>query len=168
MDLNIVCSFSRMKDLLKLPKDVQPSNVPSEKLSAVAEVLRSSSLVELNDSGLRLRRKVAVRDEGEISVEVDGRSLYARPLPLDATIDRLSDFFSQCGKVNCIRMRRHHTSKSFKGSIFVEFESKETADMVLSAASDLIFEGASIKLESKLAYMARNKDERKWRKRVAA
>lgn len=66
VDLNIVCSFARMRDLLKLPKDVLPavlpSKVPSETLSAVADLLRSSSIVEVNESGLRIRRKVGVID----------------------------------------------------------------------------------------------------------
>ena len=39
-------------------------------------------------------------------------------------------FFGQAGAVNCVRMRRHLTSKDFKGSVFVEFASQEEADKV--------------------------------------
>jgi hypothetical protein len=63
---------------------------------------------------------------------VDERSLYAAPFPFDATLDALSDCFRAQGgaTVQCVRMRRHLTSKDFKGSCFVEFSSKEEADKV--------------------------------------
>ena len=130
----------------------------------------------------------ALRALEEISKEVDSRSVYARPFPMDVNIDKLLSFFgeqakvtfigagreddlggiTECGhidiggitegiedccmfcfllcatssacsrashcpnhhQVNCIRMRRHMGSKTFKGSIFVEFDSVESMEKV--------------------------------------
>lgn len=38
-------------------------------------------------------------------------------------------------QVKCVRMRRHLTSKDFKGSVFVEFADKETAGKVQNCCS---------------------------------
>ena len=35
-------------------------------------------------------------------------------------------------QVNCVRMRRHMTSKTFKGSVFLEFDTVETMEKVWS------------------------------------
>ncbi len=43
---------------------------------------------------------------------------------------RPAAFFAPHAPVNSIRMRRHLHSKDFKGSVFVEFKSKEEADKV--------------------------------------
>jgi lupus La protein len=61
---------------------------------------------------------------------LSARSIYAKPLPFDTTLDRLTEFFSALGKVGAVRMRRHLESKDFKGSVFVEFDSPATANMV--------------------------------------
>jgi RNA recognition motif-containing protein len=42
---------------------------------------------------------------------------------------QLTEFFSQHGAVNCVRLRRH-LNKMFKGSAFVEFQSVEVAEKV--------------------------------------
>lgn len=41
-----------------------------------------------------------------------------------------AEFFSKFATVNAVRLRRHLTSKDFKGSVFVEFATKEEADKV--------------------------------------
>ena len=45
---------------------------------------------------------------------------------------QLTEFFIQHGPVNCIRLRRHISSKDFKGSVFVEFASVADAEKVRS------------------------------------
>jgi lupus La protein len=65
-----------------------------------------------------------------VGQEVDARSLYASPFPYDASLDALTAFFAAHGTVRCVRMRRHLSSKDFKGSVFVEFATKEEADKV--------------------------------------
>lgn len=72
----------------------------------------------------------ALPAESEVSAAIDARSLYARPFPMDATIDALTDFFAKAAPVNCVRLRRHFTSKSFKGSVFVELTTVEDMEKV--------------------------------------
>lgn len=109
---------------------------------------------------------------------IDERSLYAAPFPFDATLDAVQDMFAKHGPVNCVRFRRHLTSKDFKGSVFVEFTSKDAAEEVrrlrvynaLHSASQhtsqvltksLVFEGAPLRLQRKPEYITAKAEERK-------
>lgn len=56
-------------------------------------------------------------------------------------------------------MRRHVTSKDFKGSIFLELASDEEAAKLQKLS--LVFEGAPLKMEPKLDYVARKEVERR-------
>jgi len=70
-------------------------------------------------------------DMSEASTAViDARSLYAVPFPHDATLDDMSAVFAAVAPVASLRMRRHLTTKDFRGSVFVEFESEEVAKRV--------------------------------------
>ncbi|GAX77420.1 hypothetical protein CEUSTIGMA_g4865.t1 [Chlamydomonas eustigma] len=159
VDLSIVCAFARMKDILKLAKDTTPEKVSSEAVAATAEVVKtSSSLLSVNEEGTRVKRKEALRSLDVIAKEVDARSLYVRPFPMDTSIDQITTFFSTQAEVNGVRLRRHPSSKTFKGSAFVEFESVEAMQKV--AAMKLEFEGAELHLEQKPEYLARKKTER--------
>lgn len=107
---------------------------------------------------------------------IDERSLYAAPLPFDATLDAVQDMFAKHGPVNCVRFRRHVNSKDFKGSVFVEFTSKDAAEEVRPRCSSahttstrhnqvltksLVFEGAPLRLQRKPEYIAAKAEERK-------
>ena len=65
-----------------------------------------------------------------IQKEVDSRSLFAKPLPMDADMDAVSTFFAAHAPVNCVRMRRVMGNKAFRGSVFVEFATVEDAEKV--------------------------------------
>lgn len=48
-----------------------------------------------------------------------------------ATLDTIVDYFKNAGVAfNAVRLRRHPTSKMFKGSLFIELASKEEAERV--------------------------------------
>jgi hypothetical protein len=48
-----------------------------------------------------------------------------------ATLDTIVDYFRDAGvSFNAVRLRRHPTSKQFKGSLFIELDTKEEADRV--------------------------------------
>ncbi len=76
----------------------------------------------------------ALGDAETITKSIDERSLYAAPFPFDASLDAIQDMFAGHGPVNCVRFRRHMASKDFKGSVFVEFTSKEAAEEVQGCA----------------------------------
>ncbi|KAG2490562.1 hypothetical protein HYH03_010956 [Edaphochlamys debaryana] len=157
--LALVISFQRMRDLLKLTDVDGPASVSPEAVKAVAEVLAGSASLDLDESGTRVKRKAPMPSEAEISKVVDARSLYARPFPVDATVDALSAFFQTQAPVNCVRMRRHLKSKMFKGSLFVEFASPEDADKVLGMT--LEYEGAPLRLLKKVDFIEGKKAARK-------
>ena len=52
-----------------------------------------------------------------------------------------------------MRLRRHITSKDFKGSIFVEFASEETAKKVIEMSNKLVYEGLELMLMFKKEYL---------------
>ncbi|KAG2449754.1 hypothetical protein HYH02_005279 [Chlamydomonas schloesseri] len=148
--LNVICAFQRMRDLLGV-KDQSPNAVPADKLQQVAEVLAGSESLEVDESKTKVKRKQPLAPEAEIAKAVDARSLYARPFPMDATVDTITELFNSHGAVNCVRMRRHVRSKMFKGSVFVEFGSVEEAEKVLAKAVE--FAGATLRLQKKNDYL---------------
>lgn len=121
-----------------------------------------------------------------VSAEIDERSLYVAPFPMDVNLDKvrspffpypsyslaartqyaqtntnahtdvrslaqparahllhcaqLTEFFLQHAPVNCVRLRRHVASKTFRGSIFVEFGSVADAEKVRS----VVFPGGQL------------------------
>ena len=108
----------------------EPADVPTDYVMSVAAALSGSASVETDATNTKVKRKTAVPDEAELAKAIDERSLYAAPFPFDAQLDEVAALFAKAGAVNCVRMRRHLSSKSFKGSVFVEFASQEEADKV--------------------------------------
>lgn len=70
----------------------------------------------------------------EAMQQIEERSLYAAPFPHDEDLDSLAAVFAAHAPVNSVRMRRHLNSKDFRGSVFVEFASKEDAERVRNVA----------------------------------
>lgn len=62
--------------------------------------------------------------------DIDERSVYAKPLPFDCTLEGLTSFFSAYGGVKAVRLRRRPDNKDFKGSCFVELDSPDAANKV--------------------------------------
>ena len=54
------------------------------------------------------------------------------PFPHESTLDEITAIFAEHAPVNSVRMRRHLTSKDFRGSVFVEFATPEDAQKVSS------------------------------------
>jgi hypothetical protein len=91
----------------------------------------------------------------QVTKELDERSLYASPFPYDSSLDAITSFFQQHAPVKSVRMRRHLTSKDFKGSVFVEFAAKEEAEKVgrrgvwwPGSRGQVVYGGRGIRAES--------------------
>ena len=80
----------------------------------------------------------------------DERTLYITPFPYDSSLDELTKFFETQAPVNSVRLRRFLSSKDFRGSIFVEFDTVESATKV--AEADLEFAGAPLRMMPKTAF----------------
>lgn len=170
VDLKIVIAFARMRELLKVAS-VAPDQVPAELVQSVAEVLRTrSTTLEVDEAGLRLRRKQPMKDEEALSQEIEARSLFVTPFPHNVHIDQLTEFFAKYAPVNCVRMRRHPAprepkenkskdpSRGFKGSLFVEFASVEEMEKVLGMS--LTYAGAPLRMDKKLDFLTKKAAKR--------
>ena len=125
--LEIIAGFNRVKSL-------------TNDMSQVVSALKDSSSLVLSEDEKSVRRSDPLPEEDKSL----NRSIYVKRFPLDSTLDELTEFFSQFGPVNCIRMRRmehrgdNPNVRPFKGSIIVEFANEETAAKVV-AMKDLVF-----------------------------
>ncbi|KAF6258007.1 La domain-containing protein [Scenedesmus sp. NREL 46B-D3] len=162
VDLSLIISFQRMRDVLKVGT-VRPEEVSDELVTAVAGALQGSQLMEVHASGFQVRRRTALPSAREAARAVDSRSLYVRPFPMHTTLDQIVAFFQEAGaSLNGVRVRRHPTSRDFKGSVFVEASSVDEAQRLLGLS--LEFEGAPLRMERKQHYLARKIAERKAKK----
>ena len=129
VDISLLATFSRMRALLA------PFGGPhnDETVAALVDLLRTSAELTVSDDGKRVRRTAAVRAREEIDKEVEARSVYASPFAMTATIDEITAFFSQHATVRSVRLRRHITSKDFKGSVFVELADAAACEKLVSA-----------------------------------
>jgi lupus La protein len=175
VDIALLCSFTRVALLLnpnvayqqrshhskKRPLVAQqdPNSVPKDIVSCVAKLLKDGcpSLV-VSDDLTRVRRATALPPAEDIAKDIDSRSIFASPFPFNTSLDELTDLFQALGDVKSIRLRRHLASKDFRGSIFIEFSSKEEAAKVLE--KELVHQGAPIKLEWKAEYLERKEAEK--------
>ena len=111
VDIALLVTFSRVRALLTAFGG--PHN--EETIAAVTAVLETSQELTVSDDRKRIKRATELRPREEVDAEVEKRSVYASPFPMTTTIDELTEFFSKHTKVLSIRLRRHITSKDFKG-----------------------------------------------------
>ncbi|KAI8102218.1 hypothetical protein M9435_005824 [Picochlorum sp. BPE23] len=165
VDISLVCTFNRMKQLLKKVSD---DDDEAGKVKAVSEAVGGSSSLVLSEDGTRVKRATPLdKDPKEIAEEIDARSLLVGPFRFDVTLEELEEYFqSSVGKTNAVRMRRHVSSKDFRGSVFAEFGSVEEAERVLkvSEGGGFVFDGAPLAMEKKAEFVKRKEEERHARK----
>jgi len=165
----LIASFSRMRDFLA----AYGGKDEAKNVERVARALEGSDVVEACADGTRVRRKSMLvngetpdlaTDDGVMAYrsamveELDKRFVFASPFAKDATIEALLAYFKTVGNARSIRLRRHTTSKDFRGSIFVEFATEEEAKAIAERA-DLEYKGAKLTLMMKAAYMEQKKQE---------
>uniref|UniRef100_A0A8C6VMC1 La-related protein 7 n=1 Tax=Naja naja TaxID=35670 RepID=A0A8C6VMC1_NAJNA len=115
VDISLLISFNKMK---KLTTD--------RKL--IARAVKSSSVVELDLEGIRIRRRQPLGDEPK---DVDSRTVYVELLPKNVNHSWIERVFGKCGNVVYVSIPRYKTSKDPKGFAFVEFETKEQAEKAI-------------------------------------
>uniref|UniRef100_A0A0K8RUZ4 La-related protein 7 n=1 Tax=Crotalus horridus TaxID=35024 RepID=A0A0K8RUZ4_CROHD len=115
VDISLLISFNKMK---KLTTD--------RKL--IARAVKSSSVVELDLEGTRIRRRQPLGDQPK---DVDNRTVYVELLPKNVNHSWIERVFGKCGNVVYVSIPRYKTSKDPKGFAFVEFETKEQAEKAI-------------------------------------
>ncbi|XP_021504424.1 la-related protein 7 isoform X1 [Meriones unguiculatus] len=111
VDISLLVSFNKMK---KLTTDGK----------LIARALKSSSVVELDLEGTRIRRKKPL---GERPKDEEERTVYVELLPKNVTHSWIERVFGKCGNVVYISIPHYKSSGDPKGFAFVEFETKEQA-----------------------------------------
>ncbi|KAK9102688.1 hypothetical protein Sjap_019942 [Stephania japonica] len=145
VSLALICSFSRMKGHLGLEGEAKPEDVSEETLKAVAETLRTSSVLKVSEDGKRIGRSTELLKPEEVIEQVDVRTIAVSPLAHDVTMEELQTFFAQYGKVNSVRLPRHVADKRFFcGTALVEFSSDEDTANFLK--QNLNYSGADLQL----------------------
>ena len=155
VDIGLLVTFSRMRALLA----PFGGSHNEETVAAVTELLQTSDSLTVSDDKKRIRRTSELRSREEVDAEVEQRSVYASPFPMTATIDELTEFFSKHASVRSVRLRRHISSKDFKGSIFVEL-ADAAACRALIEGEKLTHEGAELTIMMKKDYLEKKKADR--------
>ncbi|KAH8698389.1 hypothetical protein BGW36DRAFT_280926, partial [Talaromyces proteolyticus] len=149
VELSVLHSFKRMRRF-------QP-------FSAIVEALKTSETLDLVDDETKVRRKVplpeSVNDFLDPSVvkvfenEAMTRSIYAKGFGEEEpnTQFDIEAFFAPYGPTNAIRLRRAF-DKTFKGSVFVEFDSEEAQKKFLAVDPKPKWKGQDLIIKSKKEY----------------
>lgn len=153
VDIALLVTFTRVRSLLGSSE----RRIDGDLVTAVAVALDASTQLTVSCDKKRVRRNSELRPRAEVDAEVEQRSLYVSPFPMDVTIDELRAFFSQHVEVLSIRLRRHAVSKDFKGSIFVELESATSCATLLRNSKALDYQGAELIVMTKTRYLEKKK-----------
>jgi len=149
VEIATISSFARMKSL-------------STDNEVVVNAIKSSpTLLKVSEDGTKVKRTAPLPEN--FSQKQQENSTYAKGFKEDTTLDAIETFFNshlkEGEKLNAVRMRRLK-DKKFKGSVFLEFSSKDAAERV--AALTLTFTGQEepLLMMTKTAYSDKKKAER--------
>lgn len=151
VEITTLASFARMK---ALSTDIDV---------VVAAIKTSPSLLKVNEDGTKVKRCTPLPETTDFAQQQTERSSYAKGFPEDTTLDIIEEFFTselkEGEKLNAVRMRRmKDKDKKFKGSVFLEFSTKETAERV--AGLTLKYKDTDLVMMTKAAYLDMKKKER--------
>ncbi|PCH07304.1 Winged helix-turn-helix transcription repressor DNA-binding [Penicillium occitanis (nom. inval.)] len=149
VELSLLHSFKRMRRF-------QP-------FSAIVEAMKASTVLDLVDNDTKVQRKVPLPesvndflDPNVVKVfenEAMGRSVYVKGFGEEGpkTQFEIEAFFAPFGPTKAIRLRRAF-DKTFKGSVFVEFDTEETQKKFLALDPAPKWNGKDLIIKSKKEY----------------
>lgn len=148
VSLETLTKFNRLKEL-------------STDHKVIVEALKKSQaqLLEIDEVGAKVRRAKALPDNlGEFETNLKQNTVYVKGFPTTMVLDDFYPFFEKHGKVLQVFMRRFPTTKQFKGSVFVTFETSEQSKTFLEQLSPK-YNDADLILESQEDYIKRKGPE---------
>ncbi|KAI1480289.1 hypothetical protein F4774DRAFT_90142 [Daldinia eschscholtzii] len=148
--LSVICNFSRMRRF--------------KPYSAVVEALKSSKhlVVEGPEGEETIRRKQAYKPADDRQYQIDERSAYIKGFGEEQSSTQfdIEAFLAQYGEFNSVRLRRaDDESKTFKGSVFVEWADKETLDKFMALDPKPLWKEHTLDIKTKLEYKAMKAQE---------
>ena len=147
--ISIIHSFKRMRHF-------QP-------LSAIVDALKESTTLNVVEDDSCVQRKEPLPEGlvGKPMIEIQkvhedksmARSIYAKGFGDEepSTQFDIEAFFAKFGQTNLVRLRRAY-DQSFKGSVFVEFDSEETQKSFLALDPKPKWQGKDLQIKSKKQY----------------
>ncbi|XP_030064776.1 lupus La protein isoform X2 [Microcaecilia unicolor] len=130
----------------------------------ITEALGKSKtgLLEVHEDKSKIRRspkQPLPEANDQYKTAIKNRSVYVKGFPTDATFDDIKEWFEDKGPIENIQLRRT-IQKAFKGSVFVVFDSNESAKKFIAIPSQKYKETDLIIL-SKEDYFTKKNEERK-------
>ncbi|CEO95281.1 La domain [Plasmodiophora brassicae] len=92
-------------------------------VEAIANAIRSGSeALKVSEDGTAISRATPFSEESLDQADFDARTVYVNHVPMDATIDSLTETMSAFGKVNMVRIpKATDEGRPHRGFAFVEF-----------------------------------------------
>lgn len=136
--------------------------------STIVSALKDSNFIDVIENegeNVKIKRKTPLAEsQGEfVRIFEDRtmpRSIYAKGFghEVPTTQFDIEAFFTPYGPTNAVRLRRAD-DKTFKGSVFVEFDSPETAEKFLNADPKPKWDGKELLIMSKKAYVEQKAED---------
>lgn len=132
-------------------------------LSAIVDALKESTILNVVEDDTAIQRKSPLPEGlvGKPMVEIQkvhedktmARSVYAKGFGEEqpSTQFEIEAFFAQHGSTNSVRLRRSYDG-TFKGSVFVEFDSEETQKAFLALDPKPMWQDNELQFKSKKQY----------------
>jgi len=108
----------------------------SEDVEEIANALKCSALIEVSENNEKIRRSQdhpLPENTLEYWQEIKRRTVYVKGFSQDASLDEIMQFMNQFGATQNVSLRHTRSiPRVFKGSAFVTYGDKETAEKVVS------------------------------------
>ena len=139
-------------------------------LSAVIDALKESTILNVVEDDTAIQRKTPLPEGlvGKPMVEIQkvhedksmARSIYVKGFGEEqpSTQFDVEAFFARHGSTNSVRLRRSYIG-TFKGSVFVEFDSEETQNAFLALSPKPQWQGNDLQIKSKKQYCDEKVDD---------
>ena len=149
--LSLIHSFKRMRHF-------QP-------FSAIVDAMKESAILDLGEDE-SVKRKVPLSSENRYELQkiyedkAMAQSVYVKGFGKEGPTTQfdIEAFFEPYGPTNSVRLRRTQY-KSFKGSVFVEFDSEDTAKKFLHLDPKPKWKGEDLLIKSKKQYCDEKVDD---------
>jgi lupus La protein len=119
VDIDILLRFNRLKSLTTDHEVIKNA------------VKKSAELLELNEDGTKIRRKIQIKPKADDIIE---RSIYVQGIPtsvnkpVEAIEEYLTKYEIEAVHINAFRNK----NRTFKGEAFIELKTKEDAEKILA------------------------------------
>lgn len=115
VSLEVMLKFNRLRAI-------------SDSSDVIAAALASSDVMVVSDDKTKIKRAEALSGTADFSSNI----IYAKGFPDNAELEEIESVFQTFGNVGRVDMRRIKSTQAFKGSVFVTFTTKESAEKAIA------------------------------------